>query len=134
MGIIMEIDARSADMRDIDSIIREEEHNDPIATAEIASDEQFVVDNAVEEVVPFLGRAAGVFEHLLQFVHAVVCQCGHRFVVSGVHGDDAAVAQIIIVGDDCMKKLRVLFKNFGNKFNRTDVCDCRHQAAFASIV
>ncbi|MBP1846464.1 hypothetical protein J2046_004741 [Rhizobium petrolearium] len=49
MGIIMEIDPRSADMRDIDSIIREEEDNHPIATAEIASDEQFVVDNAVED-------------------------------------------------------------------------------------
>lgn len=98
-----------------------------------ASDEQLVVNKAVEEVVPFLGCAAGIFEHLLQFVHAVVRQCGHGFVVSGVHGDDAAVAQIIIVGDDCLKKFRVLFENFGNKFDRTDVGDCRHQAAFASI-
>lgn len=61
------------------------------------SDEQLVVNKAVEEIVPFLGCAAGIFEHLPQFVHAVVCQCGHGFVVSGVHGDDATVAQIIIV-------------------------------------
>ncbi len=72
--------------------------------------------------------------HLLQFVYAFACQNGHGSIVSDLHGDDAAAAQIIIVGDDCLEKLRVFFENFGNKFDRTDVGDCRHQAALASIV
>lgn len=70
-------------------------------------------------------------EHLFEFRHAVVRKRGDRFVVPGIDGDDAAVAQIIIVRDDCLKKLRVFFKHLGDKFDRTDVGDCRHQAASA---
>ena len=73
-------------------------------------------------------------EHLLQFFHAIVCERGDGFIVPGVDGNDVTVAQIIVVGDDCLKKLRIFFENLRDKFDCTDVGNCCHQAASAEIV
>jgi len=54
-------------------------------------DEVWVILEVVEELVPVLGRGAGVPDHVPEILDAVICQGRDGFLRAGIYADDGAI-------------------------------------------
>ncbi len=99
-----------------------------------AGNELFVIEKAVEEVVPGFGRTASSREHLVKLIDAIIGQCGDCLIVTGYDADDTSIGQIVGIADDRLQEFQVFAKHFGYMVDCEDVGDGCHQAASAQTV
>ncbi len=99
-----------------------------------ASDDFFVVDEAVEEVVPGFRRTARIGKHLPQLIDAIVGQCGDCLIVTVYDADDTSIGQIVGIADDRLQEFPVFAEHFGDMVDGEDMGDGGHQAASAQMI
>lgn len=99
-----------------------------------ASDDFFVVDEAVEEVVPGFRRTARIGKHLPQLIDAIVGQCGDCLIVTVYDADDTSIGQIVGIADDRLQEFPVFAEHFGDMVDGEDIGDGGHQAASAQMI
>ena len=93
-----------------------------------------IQQEAFKEALPVARRASCIGKHVSQFLYTVLGQCRDCLVRAGMHRDDGAVGEIVVVGEDFFQELLVFAQLLGDPFKRDDACDGRHQAALASAL
>jgi len=76
--------------------------------------------------------SGGRRDHFAKFNNAVVGECRDNFIRSGADSQDATVGEVVFVADDGLEHFWILAEHTGDVFQRVNLPDRCHQAAFAT--
>ena len=78
--------------------------------------------------MPFLGGSSGSEDQIAQLFDPMIGDRRDRFIRSGIDADDVAVAEVVVVADDCSQHFRILAKHAGDLVDGVKLRNGSHQA------